>query len=103
MDLVQILLPLSDNSGRQFPKAVYDALSSDLTRRFGGVTMYTRSPAEGRWRDDETQTMDDIIVVEVMVDGLDKAWWATLRAQLEHDLKQSSIVIRASTIEVLGD
>lgn len=51
MHLVQILLPLFDNEGDALPAEHFDTVSRDLTERFGGVTAYTRSPDEGRWKD----------------------------------------------------
>ncbi|PIK71011.1 hypothetical protein CS379_21625, partial [Methylobacterium frigidaeris] len=45
--LIQILLPLSDNQGRPFAKAEYVRVREKLTRQFGGLTAFTRSPAKG--------------------------------------------------------
>jgi hypothetical protein len=66
--LIQILLPLSDDEGRPFPAANFDLLAQKLTEKFGGVTGFTRSPAEGRWKQDGSTTHDDIVVIEVMTD-----------------------------------
>jgi hypothetical protein len=52
MELVQILLPLRDGQSRDFPSELYDKIASEMTERFGGVTAYTRTPAEGRWKPD---------------------------------------------------
>ncbi len=49
MHLVQILLPLYDNAGAPLPRALYDRVREELSRRFGGLTAFTRSPAEGLW------------------------------------------------------
>jgi hypothetical protein len=51
--LVQLLLPIRDESGRPFPRELYDSLANELTDRFGGLTAYTRAPAAGLW--EETQ------------------------------------------------
>ena len=45
-----LLLPLTDNSGKRFPKAQIEDLSEDFARSFHG-TAYLRCPAEGIWRD----------------------------------------------------
>jgi hypothetical protein len=50
MYLIQILLPLHDAKGRGFPKAKYEQVATELTEKFGGVTAFTRTPAEGRWK-----------------------------------------------------
>lgn len=46
-----LLLPLTDNSGKRFPKAQIEDLSEDLARSFHGMTAYLRCPAEETWRD----------------------------------------------------
>ena len=48
--LVQVLLPLYDNDGQAFDQAVYARRSKTaFAKKFGGVTAYVRSPAEGAW------------------------------------------------------
>lgn len=47
MYLVEILLPLNDNEGRPFDSEKFSALRERLTERFGGLTAFTRSPAQG--------------------------------------------------------
>lgn len=44
--LVQILLPLHDNTGMLNAEAAFEHVIGELTRHFGGVTAYTRTPAE---------------------------------------------------------
>jgi hypothetical protein len=46
MHLVQLLLPLCDNSGNAFAETVYTSIRRELTERFGGVTAFTRAPAQ---------------------------------------------------------
>lgn len=46
---IQILLPLSDNQGHGFSGSDYTCVRSELTKQFGGLTAFTRSPAEGLW------------------------------------------------------
>lgn len=102
MFLVQILLPLHDRKARGFPKAKYEAVASELTERFGGVTAFTRTPAEGRWKPGGAPASeDDIVVVEVMVEDLDPHWWRKYRKALERTFKQERIVVRAQDIQVL--
>ena len=50
-----------------------------LTERFGGVTSFSRSPGEGRWKNRGATEHDDIVVIEVMAEELDRAWWSQLR------------------------
>jgi hypothetical protein len=102
MYLVQILLPLYDNSGRAFDAREYVQLRSDLANRFGGVTAYTRAPASGVWQGDSGgTTRDDIVIFEVMTGALDREWWTTFRKQLEAQFRQESVIVRALTSTML--
>jgi hypothetical protein len=47
--LVQILLPVYDNASRRFPTDHYNGVRARLADMFGGLTAYTRAPAEGFW------------------------------------------------------
>ncbi len=102
MNLVQILLPVTDNAGRPFPSSLFDATRRELTERFGGLTAYTRAPATGLWKDDEGRVArDDVTVYEVMVERLDRAWWDAYREALRARYEQDAIVVRAYSIELL--
>lgn len=102
MHLVQILLPVFDNDGARLGDEQFVAVRRELTRRYGGVTAYVRSPASGLWvRDDGAVDRDDVVMVEVMVDQLDRPWWRDYRASLEQAFRQESVVVRAFTIESL--
>jgi hypothetical protein len=102
MILVQILLPLYDNESRLFPKSDYETMATALTERFGGLTAYTRSPAEGHWKKGSRPTSrDEIVVMEIMCDSLDRAWWRSYREQLETIFRQEAVIVRAQEIEVI--
>ena len=102
MQLVQILLPLNDNDGHPLPRNLYETVAHELTEHFGGVTAFTRSPAEGRWRDEGSDTSsDEVVVFEVMLKTLDEKWWSQYRAALEASFRQKQIVVRAQAIRVL--
>ena len=45
--------------------------------------------------------MDEVIVVEVMTDELDREWWGEYRRTLEDRFEQQEIVARASAVERL--
>src|SRR4051812_26736105 len=93
--LTQILLPLSDNEGQPFPSSDYMRVRSEITEQFGGLTAFTRGPAEGPWVEDGETAHDDIVVFEVMTSELDQVWWASYRRRLEARFRQHSIIIRA--------
>ena|SRR6187402_1875529 len=99
--LVQILLPVYDNEGERFPSAPYNEVRTKLADTFGGLTAYTRAPAEGVWESGTALKRDDIVVVEVMVDPLDRAWWGSYKGDLERLFRQEQIVVRAQTYEPL--
>jgi hypothetical protein len=100
LHLVEILLPLFDNEGARLPGGLYTQVIEILAETFGGVTAFSRSPAEGLWRSgSEGDTRrDDVVVFEVMVEELDAEWWKGYRRSLERSFHQDEIVIRASAI-----
>jgi hypothetical protein len=102
MHLIQLLLPLHDNAGRDFPHSLYEEVRQELVARFGGLTTYGRAPAKGLWQEDgEGVQKDDIVVYEVMADAVDRAWWAGYRQRLEARFQQEALVVRAQRIELL--
>ena len=66
MKLVQILLPVRDNNGRKFDRALYAKIHRQLVKRCGGLTAHTRSPARGLWNSRGATKRDDMIILEVM-------------------------------------
>ena len=48
-----------------------------------------------------TERHDDVLVIEVMVAVLDKAWWKDFRVKLEATFRQSQVVVRSQAIELL--
>jgi hypothetical protein len=102
MHVIEILLPLRDNEGKPFPRADLDRVRHELTDRFGGVTAHLRAPAAGAWKDDEGDVeRDDVVIVEVMAEELDRAWWTGYRRELESRFRQDEILIRATACERL--
>jgi hypothetical protein len=72
-----------------------------LTERFGGVTSFTRSPGEGRWKNHGSTEREAMIVIEVMAEELERAWWSQLRQELMQEFRHDDIVIRSQCIERL--
>ena len=102
MHLIQLLLPLYDNDGRPLSKDLFRTVAAELTNRFGGLTAYTRAPAEGRWKEDkDTTARDDIVIYEVMADRVDRDWWKKYRSELEARFRQEHVVVRAQEVEML--
>ena len=99
---VEILLPLADEAGGRRPRGAFDALKARLVETFGGLTAFTRAPAEGLWDGPgEGVDQDQIVIFEIMAGELDAPWWAGLRAELERDFGQEEVVIRAHEIRRL--
>ncbi|HUP98422.1 MAG TPA: hypothetical protein VM073_10785 [Usitatibacter sp.] len=102
MHIVQLLVPVFDNTGERFPRRHYDLLVQELTQRFGGLTAYVRAPAAGLWQEGDGQTRrDDIVVYEVMVESLEPEWWAKYRRELERRFAQDEMVVRAQEVRRL--
>ena len=101
MHLIQILLPLYDNTGNTFGEELYGKVRRELTERFGGLTAFTRAPAQGLWKDAGKTRRDDIVVFEVMVEDVDADWWRGYRKSLEAVFRQDEIVIRAQPVTLL--
>ncbi|MFN2400379.1 MAG: DUF72 domain-containing protein [Gemmatimonadaceae bacterium] len=100
--LVQMLLPIYDNEGRLFAHELFRLVSSELTERFGGLTAYTRAPAEGLWKEDAQETTrEDVVVWEIMANELDRKWWLDYRRRLEKRFRQEHIVIRTQEMHML--
>jgi hypothetical protein len=102
MHLVQLLLPLRNNSGAPFPRSFFESLRDELTQRFGGVTTYNRAPAEGLFSDESGRVQrDDVVIFEVMCDALDEGYWAQHRLRLTALFAQEDLVVRALPLQRL--
>ena len=101
MYLVELLLPLYDNEGRAFGPPEFDRVRDELAERFGGVTAFRRSPAEGLWAEGGETSRDRVVIFQVMTDALDRAWWSEYRRELERRFRQEKMVVRATEFEEL--
>ena len=98
--LIQILLPLHFCDGSDVPADMFSQVRAELTDAFGGVTAYTRSPASGLWKRTEDEIeRDQVIMIEVVSDALDRGWWARYRETLERRFGQEEVHARALAIE----
>ena len=102
MFLVQLLLPLYDNAGQRVPRERFAQLRDELTSKYGGVTAFFRSPAQGTGKEEGGAVdLDEIVMCEVMVESLDRAWWSEYRKELEQRFGQRELIARALQIERL--
>ena len=103
MHLVQILLPLRDNEGKPFPGDDFARVRAELVERFGGVTAHLQAPAQGVWKDEEEGKVerDEIVVIEVMAEALERGWWRSYCEELRRRFRQDELVVRAMEMERL--
>ena len=101
MNIVEVFLPLDTGRGDPIPLETIEGLVAGLADRFGGATAYTREPAEGLWKRAITIVRDRIIVVEVMVEDVDEAWWRDYRRRLESEFEQEIILIRVTACQTI--
>ena len=100
--LVQILLPLFEANGKRQPRERVLWVRDELVSAFGGLTAYTRAPAEGLWEEPTGQIAhDEVVVYEVMCNVLDTGWWQALKAGLEERFHQREVAIRAQDLRLL--
>lgn len=102
MHVVEIFLPLKRNDGSPQPRERFAEVRRQLVERLGGLTAFTRGPAEGLWESSDGDVdRDSIVIFEVMAGDLDRKWWTGFRAELERLFEQEEIVIRASAVDRL--
>ena len=103
MVLIQLLLPANVAASANDLAPLADT-RRELAERFNGLTAYLRSPAKGLWTAPDGHTeQDDVVMVEVVTDTFDRAWWRTYAATLAERFRQESIHLRAMPVELLGE
>jgi len=102
MHVVEVFLPLCRNDGSPQPRERFGQVRAELVDRFGGLTAYSRAPAEGLWEEDDGAVKrDSIVIFEVIAKTLDRGWWTAFRTRLERSFEQDEILIRATAAERL--
>jgi hypothetical protein len=100
--VIEIFLPLQRNDGSPQPSAVFSEVRAELVERFGGLTAFTRAPAEGLWEADAGAVeRDQIVIFEVVADALERDWWRDYRLLLERRFEQEAVLVRAHAVERL--
>jgi hypothetical protein len=106
MVLIQLLLPTAfpgETAARDATAALADT-REELAKTFAGLTTYVRSPAKGVWTAPDGHTEhDDVVMVEVVTDRFDRAWWRTYALELAARFRQDSIHVRALEIQLLDE
>ena len=101
--LIQLLLPTRGAGGTDGLAPLAET-RRELAARFNGLTAYLRSPAKGLWTAPDGHTEeDDVVMVEVVTDAFDRAWWRTYAATLAARFGQESIHLRAVAVDMLDE
>jgi hypothetical protein len=103
MVLIQLLLPVSGAAGGD-GMALLAETRRELADQFNGLTAYLRSPAKGWWTAPDGRTeQDDVVMVEIVTETFDRAWWRTYLAMLTARFDQESIHVRAVPVSMLDE
>ncbi|MDR3490293.1 MAG: hypothetical protein P4M05_36160 [Bradyrhizobium sp.] len=95
MFVVELFLPLDMPDGTAIPGSTFDRIKAELTFRFGGITAFLKSPADGAWQASSRAIVHDrVAVFEIMVDNVDVEWWRAYRQKLEAELNQQEVLAR---------
>jgi hypothetical protein len=103
MVLIQLLLPTGGAASAD-GLAPLARTRQELADQFNGLTAYLRSPAKGSWIAPDGRTeQDDVIMVEIVTETFDRAWWRTYAATLAARFEQESIHVRAVPVDMLDE
>jgi hypothetical protein len=103
MVLIQLLLPATGAAGGDGLAPLAET-RRELAERFDGLTAYLRSPAKGLWTAPDGHTEhDNVVMMEVVTDIFDRAWWRGYAATLAERFRQESIHVRALPVELLDE
>jgi hypothetical protein len=95
--LIQLLLPVPGTGDHA---SAFARTREELIDRFHGVTAYERAPAQGVWiAPDGQKERDAMVMVEVVTDQFDRAWWRDYRKTLAARFGEEEIHIRALPVE----
>ena len=103
MVLIQLLLP-TDRPAHPDTSGPLAQTRRELTEQFRGLTAYVRSPARGSWTPPDGRTdQDDVVMVEVVAERFDRAWWRDYSTTLAARFNQERIHLRAMQVELLEE
>lgn len=89
----------SKNDGAPVSSDILESVQQELAEKFGGLTVYSRAPAEGTWQNNSRKIEDELLLFEVMVsEQPDRTWWRQYRSELEDRFRQKEILIRSFAV-----
>lgn len=90
-----MLLPVARGAHGNASATTLRDVTRELGHTFGGLTAYSRAPAQGRWRHDGGgEERDDLVVVEGMVERVEPESWSSFRSRWAAGLGQDELVVR---------
>ena len=102
MVLIQMLLPATPTDTNADGPSAINETARELRETFGGLTAYTRAPAKGSWTGPDGSTeQDQVVMIEVVTERFDRAWWKQYSGTLAGRFDQEAIHVRALPIELL--
>ena len=102
MVLIQLLLPTAPAASGAGGHNALTETAKELGQTFGGLTAYVRAPAKGLWTSPAGRTEeDDVVMIEVVTERFDRAWWKQYSGALAVRFGQDAIHVRALPIELL--
>jgi hypothetical protein len=100
--LIQLLLPASVTPGEAGASDPVSQTRRELIEAFGGLTAYLRTPALGVWTSPEGgRAHDEVVMVEVVAERFDRAWWREYSGRLAERFGQEAIHVRALQVDLL--
>ena len=101
MVLIQTLLPMPAGTAADADQRVQET-RRELVERFGGITAYLQTPAQGVWTSPQGEReRDAVVLVEIVAEHFDRTWWRAYAATLASRFQQDAIHVRAMTVDVL--
>jgi hypothetical protein len=86
---------LNNDDGRPHKRQLFRKVAAELVDESGGLTAHTRVPADGLWKDDDSSTdKDEIVINEGMAENLVEVWWNNYRRSLEKRFRQEHVSVR---------
>lgn len=101
MFVIQVLLPAgpAERAAASQPQSALALTYAELAARFNGMTAYIRAQAR-EWTSPRPEAeSDDVVMVEVVTPFFDREWWTMYAEGLAQRFDQTSIRVRAMTIE----
>ena len=99
---IELYLPLYNNDKKAFPTSHYESVKQNLSDKFGGITMYSRTPVIGLWKESqESIVKDDLVIYEIISEKLDESFWQEYKFMLQSLFQQEAIIIKSSKIKLL--